>query len=137
MIEEILENLVGKKLSDLYGVFFFEGEALCEKPLSLYFPDKKGNYIVLVANGSSKIELCKLFSDVYFAEEIGFTYVTSLMKMFCCKNINDSKILKAYVEKTDAMECIQIYTSSKDKITFKFEDDELMIITDKLEDSDQ
>lgn len=59
------------------------------------------------------------------------------MKLFCYKNINDAKILKAYVEKIDAMECIQIYTSSKDKITFQFEDDELLILTDKLEDSDQ
>jgi len=146
MIDKIVKELSGKKLSDLYGVFFFEAEHSFEDILSIYIPNKDNNFIGLSPDGNSKAKLINIFSDIYFAEEIGFTIIAPLLKFLNPKGVDNSTISKASLtQKIETVtnndgsklkfeiDIISIETISKDIIELKFICDDLDIICRKLE----
>ncbi|WP_413208462.1 hypothetical protein [Rhodospirillum sp. A1_3_36] len=125
---DILKEFSVSKINDLYAVYFFEKNIDFSNPIALCIRLPGGKSRWITSNGRGRFRVIEEFSAIYYAAEIGFTFLAPI-QLSLPKNIqHSSNVSKISNFKTDKHEIIYLEFSNKFGFSLKFEDDSIFIL---------
>ncbi|PRA75563.1 hypothetical protein CQ054_22875 [Ochrobactrum sp. MYb29] len=127
MIQDQFPHLIGKRLANFLGVFFYTGN-FDLNPTAIYFPVAKSKWIGITSDGNGRFKLFPPLTDLYHIPEVGFNCVAPLSLCITKSESYNSIINDVRYEEADNLSLVVLILSNGMAIKLKSEDDNLIIV---------
>lgn len=126
MIQKILSDLNGRRLTEFLGVFIFNTD-IPREAVALYLPNGKETWVGITANGRGRFKSFSPLADLYNAPEIGFSFAAPLSILFGNQEYYNYVVTDASCQEYEYLSKLIITFTNRKYLEIVAEDDSITV----------